>query len=205
VSNAQRASEPRVSTEQKVERLLQEINMLNLERFLFSTDRQKATGAHTERTFTDSKGKKYTFAFGKFGQPGEVAYRVFHAGTHHFVENARVCDGDACHFRLLAAISKRRLAALCGRSWSGGKDDSDYHDAIMSLATTMVTVEWYDKKTDTTQWQTFNPFSSAFFAAKGNQTRTPAGARAFAASTVSIRTSLKTTARDTSARSTSSG
>jgi hypothetical protein len=111
VPKAQQVSKPRMSTEEKVERLLQEINMLNLERFLFSTDRQNAAGAHTERIFTDSEGRKYTFVFGKFGQPGEVAYRVFHAGTHHFVESARMCDGNACHFRPLAAISKRRLAA----------------------------------------------------------------------------------------------
>jgi hypothetical protein len=56
----------------------------------------------------------------------------------------------------------------------------------MSLTTTMVTVEWYDKKTDTTQWQTFNPFSSAFFASKGNLTQSAAGAKGFESCVYSV-------------------
>ncbi|HEX6016393.1 MAG TPA: hypothetical protein VFY87_32240 [Geminicoccaceae bacterium] len=51
----------------------------------------------------------------------------------------------------------------------------------MALHTTRVSMEWYDRKTDTTQWQSFYPFSSAFFSAKGDQTKRVLGdgAKAF--------------------------
>src|SRR5690242_21798579 len=81
-----------------VDRLFQEINLLNLERFLFSTDRKRPVSAGTLLDFTDSKEKFYKIKVGDFGQPEELAYRVLHAVMFTIVQKGRTCDSGICEF-----------------------------------------------------------------------------------------------------------
>lgn len=160
--------------EEKVDRLLQEINLLNLERFLFTTDRKHAVAPGTKFEYTDSDGTFYKVTVGEYGQPGSLAYRVFHAALYELMESGKECTGDVCRLRHRILFSKRHLVRLCGRTWSGGSNDADYHRAILALNTTHVTMRWYDKKSGETKEANFTPFASAFFAKKSDAvTRTP--------------------------------
>jgi hypothetical protein len=145
-----------------VDRLLQEINLLNLERFLFSTDRKRPAKPHSLLTFQDSAGDSCTLEIGRFGQPGELSYRVLQAALFQIGLNGRTCTNDVCTFSAEVRFSKRQLARLCGRTW-GGWDDADYHRAIMALHTTRVQMEWYDKVSDQTERKSFYVFANADF------------------------------------------
>src|SRR5919206_3218324 len=79
-----------------VDRLLQEINLLNLERFLFSTDRKRSVDPGTVLEYTDSDGTYYRIKIGEYGQPGTLAYRVFHAALYKVVHNGKECSGNVC-------------------------------------------------------------------------------------------------------------
>src|ERR671939_634565 len=145
-----------------VDRLLQEINLLNLERFLFSTDRKRPAKPHSLLTFEDSDRNSCTLEIGRFGQPGELSYRVLQAALFQIGLNGRTCTNDVCTFSAEIKFSKRQLAHLCGRTW-GGWDDADYHRAIMALHTTRVQMEWYDRATDRTELKSFYVFGDADF------------------------------------------
>jgi hypothetical protein len=161
-----------------VDRLLQEINLLNLERFLFSTDRKRPTKPHSLLTFADSAGNSCTLEIGRFGQPGELSYRVLQAALFQIGLNGRTCSDDVCTFSAEVTFSKRQLARLCGRTW-GGWDDADYHRAIMLLHTTRVQMEWYDKATDRTEWKSFYVFANADFVMNGDVRRNPEALKSF--------------------------
>lgn len=184
--NNKRTQQSDESTVGNVDRLLQEINLLNLERYLFSTDRKRPTKPHTTLTFTDSEGKDCTLEIGRFGRPGELSYRVLHAILHQIVENGRTCIGDVCLYSGEATLSKRQLARLCGRSWSGGADDADYHRAIMALHTTRVEMAWYEKSINQTKTESFHPFANADFVTGGDVRRNPSALKAFDSCTITV-------------------
>src|SRR5919205_2788482 len=81
-----------------IDRLLQEINLLNLERFLFSTDRKRPAKPHSLLAFHDSAGNSCTLEIGRFGQPGELSYRVLQAALFQIGLNGRTCTDDVCTF-----------------------------------------------------------------------------------------------------------
>ena len=169
VPTVQRATQSPTQDADDVDRLLQEINLFNLERFLFSTDRKRPTAPFSLLEFTDRDGRVYRIRVGEFGQPGEKAYRIMQAALFQLVQSGRHCEGDVCQFKGRMIFSKRQLARLSGLSW-GGADDGDFHRSIMSLHTTRVEMEWYDKASNETKRQSFHPFSFAFFATAGKAT-----------------------------------
>lgn len=173
MSTVQRATRALSQEADDVDRLLQEINLFNLERFLFSTDRKRPTAPFSLLEFTDREGRVYRIRVGEFGQPGEKAYRIMQAALFQLVQSGRHCEGGVCQFKGRILFSKRQLARLSGLSW-GGADDGDFHRSIMSLHTSRVEMEWYDKATNETKRQSFHPFSFAFFATAGksNEKRT---------------------------------
>jgi len=57
VPAVKRVTRTRAREVDAVDRLLQEINLINLERFLFSTDRKRPTPPSTTLTFNDAAGK----------------------------------------------------------------------------------------------------------------------------------------------------
>ena len=175
----QRATRTRHQETDGFDRLLQEINIFNLERFLFSTDRKRPTPPNTVLEFIDRDGKVCRITVGIHGQPSELAYRVLHAVLFQILQNGRTCEGDVCQFRNWVTLTKRQLARLCGRAWSGKTNDLDYHRALMSLHQSFIEMEWYDKPSNRTFTDSFNIFTNAFFARAGDAAGRPGAAKGF--------------------------
>ena len=169
-----------------IDRLFEEINLLNLERFLFTTDRKRPPSPGARLEYADSNSRSYRLTVGEFGQPGELAYRVLQAVLFAAVQKGKVCENGVCTFSDRVAMSKRQLARLCGRSWSGAANDADYHRAIMALFDTRLEMDWYNKETDQTKFEKFRIFDNADFIVNDDARHNPSTIKSFESVDITI-------------------
>ena len=76
------------------ERLMEEINLLRLEGYLFCFDKREASRRRGRLTFKELRERPVTIILTDFGQPSFVAYRVLNAILLRLTENGCVPAED---------------------------------------------------------------------------------------------------------------
>lgn len=168
----------------KNDRLLQEINLLNLEALMFCTSKSERAriqklidagdGGRIVLNREDAKGAKIEISFDPaYGVPGDLAYRVMQAGLYFISRTGCICsERGHCSYVGTVQSSKRELIRLGGRQWSGAKEkDDELYNAIMQLYHTNFTLRWYDKQNDREEELHLRPFVTAYFARSGESSR----------------------------------
>src|SRR4051812_17004048 len=108
-----------------VDRLLQEINLLNLERYLFSTDRKRTVAPGSVLEYLDKNGVHYKITVGPYGVPRDLCYRIWQATLFKVVSGVKNFNAENNQLRQRVSFAKRELTRLCGLEWRGGDGDSD--------------------------------------------------------------------------------
>ena len=107
-----------------LERLMEEVNILELEGYYFSPNRKSAFSKKAPR-FKEISSRPVTLLLSPYGQPGELAYKVLQAIFLKLTQEGPLTEG-----RVL--LARRELAQLVGRS-SGGKQHEELFKALMQL------------------------------------------------------------------------
>lgn len=150
-------------------RLMEEINLLKLEGYLFCYDPRQAKKRCGTLTLEDARSQPVSIKIDPdFGQPSVLAYNVLQAILTKLTEegiadwqNGRPVFGSSVSF------SQRELAMLVERTWSG-RTSQQLFEAIMQLRSTQIFASLYDKANDRWQVMNFQVLRSALFAGQGN-------------------------------------
>jgi hypothetical protein len=126
-----------------LERLVEEVNILELEGYYFSPNR-KAALTKKAPTFKEISSKPVTLLLSPYGQPGELAYKVLQGIFYKLTLEGPLAEG-----RVL--LSRRELAQLVGRS-SGGKQHEELFNALMQLRHTGVACTLTVKEMKEEKW-----------------------------------------------------
>jgi hypothetical protein len=154
---------PLTPNEGPPERLLEEINLLRLEGLLFCFD-PKVARRHTGRVElgTILEHPVTIEPHPHYGQPSALAYKILQAILYKLTEAGFPVPATV-------SFSQRELARLAGRTWFGGSQSRELHNALMQLRMTVIHCARYDKATD--QWVAgnFQVLTNALFS--GRRTR----------------------------------
>lgn len=143
-----------------LERLMEEVNILELEGYYFSPNR-KAALTKKAPTFKEITSQPVTLLLSPYGQPGELAYKVLQATFFKLTSQGSETDG-------VVQFSRRELAQLVGKSF-GGTQSEQLFRALMQLRNTGVTCTVHNKVKQGEKWVrtsetlNFSIFSKALY------------------------------------------
>jgi hypothetical protein len=126
-----------------LDRLMEEINILDIEGYYFSPNR-KAAVAKGGPSFKQLASQPVTLLLSPYGKPGELAYKVREAIFYKLTSEGPLTGG-----RLL--LSRRELAQLVGRS-TGGKQSEELFRALMQLRYTNILFTFLQKERRDEKW-----------------------------------------------------
>src|SRR4051794_39205506 len=147
-NNMGEANVPVQASECEFERLMQEINLLKLEGALFCFDPREAKRRRGTLTLKDARKQPVSVELHPtYGQPSVLAYKVLQAIFLKLDEQGCISTEDGrCLYPDIVSFSKRELAALAGRAWSG-RTSQQLFEAVMQLHRTAVMASLKDKDT----------------------------------------------------------
>jgi len=148
---------------QGLDKLMEEINFLRLEGVLFCLDKKQAKKRTEPITIPQKDTPPIIIEpHPSYGQPSVLAYKVMQA---IFIK--MTMEGYPYPDRV--SFTKRELARLVDRKWSGGEVSKQLHTAIMQLNKTFVNCTLHNK--DTGEWEAgnFQILWRPWFAGRGKQ------------------------------------
>src|SRR3954454_13820364 len=113
------------------QRLMQEINLLKLEGVLFCFDPRAARRRHGTLTLSDMLKRPVAVRINPdLGQPSVLAYKVLQAiFLKLYEQGCELTEDGKCLYKESVSFSKRELAFLTGRTWSG-RTSQQLFDAV---------------------------------------------------------------------------
>ena len=119
-----------------VERFYYEINLLQLEGFLFCLDPRAAKRQIEPLNLADARKRPVTITPNPlYGRPSVLAYKVSDGIMKKLSDYGRPVP-------TVVSFSKRELARMVGRSWAGAKTSKELFAALMQLQATQISASF---------------------------------------------------------------